>query len=66
MQLELFLLEESGNGFKGGKKQRPFSMESGVVAVWGRHSKGSMSRRLRRRVGEGAARQRDRNEESRV
>lgn len=37
VQLGLFfLLEDSGKGFKGGKKQSNVSMESGVSVVWGR------------------------------
>lgn len=30
-----FLVEESGKGFKGGKKKTNVSMESGLSFVWG-------------------------------
>lgn len=66
-----FLLEESGLNFKGGENVDTvhFSMESGVVVVWGRHSKG---RKYELEVKEGgggggwaatfAAKRRDRHE----
>lgn len=47
VQLGLFYWKNLEKASKEGKS-RHFSMESGVVDVWGRHGEGSMSRRVER------------------
>ena len=59
MQLELFYWKNLEKASKEGKKQRRFSMESGVVVVWGRHSEGiKYEQEVRGRVEEGAGKNR--------
>lgn len=67
MQLGLFYWTNLEKSVKEGKQQRRFSMESGVLVVWGRHSEGrKYEREVKGRVEEGvgriAAKQRDRQE----